>query len=111
MVENEQAARDHEEHLGQIQIVTLRDGNFRFEETDRFVAEKSDSAAGEPWHFRKRDKLVTHHQFTDFIKRIGHRLKTMLAVPIDNLHLAPATSDNHARFGPDERESSRDVIF
>src|SRR6266404_288888 len=111
MVENEQAPGNHEEHLGQMQIVTLRDRNFRFEEIDRFVAEKSDSAAGEPWHFRKRDNLVTRHQFADFIKRIGHRLKTMLASLVYNLDLTTVTADDEARVAPDERESSRDVIF
>ena len=36
---------DHEEHLGQLEIITARYRNFWFEEIDRFVAEKTDSAA------------------------------------------------------------------
>ncbi len=35
----------------------------------------------------------------------------MLAVPIDNLDLATVTADDQAGVAPDERESSRDVIF
>ena len=45
MIEDEKTARDHEEHLGQVQIVALRHWNFGFEEMDRFVAEKSNRAA------------------------------------------------------------------
>ena len=102
MVENEEAACNHEEHLGQMQIVTLRDRNFRFEETDRFVAEKSDSAAGELWHFQAGDELITRHQFADFIERIGHCLKAILALVVDNLDLATVTADDEAGIGPNE---------
>jgi len=45
MIEDKEAAWDHKEHLGQMEIIILRGWDFRFEKLDRFVAKKTDSAA------------------------------------------------------------------
>ena len=47
MVEDEKAACNHEDGLGQLQFVALCRRNFRFEEMDRFVAEETNCAAAE----------------------------------------------------------------
>ena len=46
MVEDEKAACNHEDHLGQLQFIALRCRNFGFEEMDRFVAEEANGATG-----------------------------------------------------------------
>src|SRR6266550_6688087 len=61
MVEDEKAARDHEDRFWQLEFITIRRWNFRFEEMDRFVTEKTDSPATESRQFRTRDKLISRH--------------------------------------------------
>ena len=61
MIENEEAGWDHEEHLGQLEIVSVRDWDFRFEKLDRFVTEKTNSAARKTRQFRVRDEPISRH--------------------------------------------------
>src|SRR6266487_1916015 len=67
MVEDEKSACDHEDHLGQLQFIALRYGNFGFKEMNRFVPEETDSAAAETGKFRTRHKLIARHQLADLI--------------------------------------------
>src|SRR6266446_6369271 len=48
MIENEKAVCNHEERLGQLELVPRCDWNLRLEEMDCFVPEKTDSAASKP---------------------------------------------------------------
>src|ERR1700747_252331 len=111
MIEDEEATRDHQEHFGQMEIVALREWDFRFEKIDCFVTEKTNSTSSEPRQFRVRDKPIGRHQFTDFVERVRRRFKAPLGVGIGNSDFASVTLDNEAGFDPDERESPRDIIF
>ena len=70
MVEDEKAACNHEDHLRQLQFITLCCRNFGFEGMDCFVAEETDSAAAEPRQFWVRDKLIARHQIAELIQWI-----------------------------------------
>src|SRR5438067_10629211 len=61
MIENQNVTREHEKHLGQLQIVLTRCQNFWFEKSNRFVAEKTDRAASEPRQLWMRNKLISRH--------------------------------------------------
>src|SRR5262249_6719716 len=47
VIEYQKRARNHEQRLGQLKFILLRQWNLGFEKVDRLVADKSDSAAGE----------------------------------------------------------------
>jgi hypothetical protein len=111
MIEDKEAAWDHKEHLGQMEIIILRGWDFRFEKLDRFVAKKTDSAARKTRQFRVRDELVTRHQRADFTEWIRRRVEATLGVALDNPDLPVVTLDNEPGLGSDERESPRYVIF
>ena len=68
MVEDEKAACNHEDHLRQLQFITLCCRNFGFEGMDRFVAEETDSTAAESRQFRTRHKLIARHQLAELIQ-------------------------------------------
>src|SRR6266576_6845137 len=89
MIENEEAACDHEKHLRQMEIIMVRDRNFRLKKMDRFVAEKADSATSESWQFGARDKLVTCHQFADFVERVRRRIEPLLVAAFDESYFPP----------------------
>ncbi len=61
MIENQKRARNHEQHLGQLKFILLRQRNFGLEKMDCFVADKSDSAAGETRQFGSRYELIARH--------------------------------------------------
>ena len=111
MIENEQTAWNHEEHLRQMEVVTVREWNFRFEKIDSFVTEKPDSAASKSRQFRVRNEPINRHQFADFVERIGGCIEPMLVAAFDESDFASITLDDNPRLDPDERESSRHVIF
>src|SRR6266576_1474603 len=111
MIENEEAACDHEKHLRQMEIIMVRDRNFRLKKMDRFVAEKADSATSESWQFGARDKLVTCHQFADFVERVRRRIEPLLVAAFDESDFAPVTFDDNPGVDPNEGEPPRHVIF
>src|SRR5438045_9446213 len=102
MIENEDVAGEHEKHLGQFQIVLACWRNFRFEKPDRFVAEKTDGAAGEPWQLRARNESIPRHQFANLIERIGGRPEPLLNSIPQNTDLAPVALNDHSRIETDE---------
>src|SRR6266446_1793958 len=94
-----------------MQIIMMRQRNLRFEEVDRLVPEKADNATCKSWQVRKRDELITCHQFADFIERVGCRFETLFVPAFDNSDFAPVALNDRSRFGSGEREPSRHVIF
>src|SRR5438045_6009644 len=102
MIENEDVAGEHEKHLGQFQIVLACWRNFRFEKSDRFVAEKTDGAAAEPWQLRARNESVPRHQFANLIERIGGRAEPFLNAISNNKDLTPVTFNKQSRIESDE---------
>ena len=111
MIENEEAACDHEKHLRQMEIIMVRDWNFWLKKMDRFIAEKTDSATSEPWQFGARDKLVTRHQFADFVERVRRGVEALLRAAFDNPDFASVAFDDDPGVDPNEGEPARDIIF
>src|SRR5262249_28296280 len=62
MIEDEKAACNHEDHLGQLQFIALCERNLPFEEMDRFIAEETNGATAESRQSWTRDKLIARHQ-------------------------------------------------
>src|SRR5438105_13986154 len=102
MIENEDVTGEHEKHLGQFQIVLACRRNFRFEKADRFVAEETNGAAGEPWQLRARNESVPRHQFANLIERIGGRTEPLLNAISNNTNLAPVAFNNQSWVESDE---------
>src|SRR6266403_3206389 len=94
-----------------MQVIMMRQWNLRFEEADCFVPEKADNATCKSWQVRKRDELITCHQFADFIEWIGCRFKSPLIPAFNNSDFAPVALNDRPRLDTGEREPSRHIIL
>src|SRR4029450_3783160 len=88
MVEDEKAACNHEDHLGQLQFIALCRRNLRFEEMDRFIAEETNGATAESRQFWARDKLIARHQLADFIQWVACHFGPTLDSQFGDLQVA-----------------------
>ena len=111
MIEDEKAAGNHEDHLGQLQFIAFRHRNFGFEEVDCFVAEEANSAAAESRQFRTRNKLISRHQFLEFIQWVACYVDPPLDSRFRDLQLTPEAFYHHPRIDSYEGETSRSVVF
>src|SRR5260370_5547368 len=84
MIENEKAVCNHEERLGQLEVIPRCDWNLGLEEMDCFVSEKTDGAASEPRQFRAGDELVAGHQFAQLIEWVSRCVESLLATAFGN---------------------------
>ena len=111
MIENEKAVCNHEERLGQLELIPGCNWNLGLEETDCFVPKKTDSAASEARQFRTRDELITRHQFAQLVEWVSRYVEPLLATAFGNSNFVTVALDDNPWFGPNEREPPRHVIF
>src|SRR6476620_2011991 len=111
MVENEKAAWNHEDCLGQLEFVPRWNWNSGFEKMDRLVAEKADSATSKPWKFWARRKTITSHQLSQLIERIAAHLEPPFVSLFDQTEIVPMALDDYAGFDADKRKASRHVVL
>ena len=111
MIENQKRAWNHKQRLGQMELISLRKRDLRFERMDRFVADKSNSAACEARQFRARHELIARHQISDLVDRIAACFESPLVPVLDDSNFAPVALQNHARVHANERKTSRDIVL
>jgi hypothetical protein len=111
MIENEKVACNHEDHLGQLQFVTLCWRNLGFEEMNRFVAKETDCASAKSGQFRTRDELIARHRLAELIQRVACHLDPPLDSQFDDLKLVSVGLYHDARIYPGEGEASGHVVF
>src|SRR5205807_9548360 len=92
-------------------VVLTRRLNFGFEESNRFVAEKADGAASEPWQLWPRNKLMPRHKLTQLLERIASRTESFLNPVPHNTDVAPEALNNYSWLESDERKAAGRVIF
>src|SRR6266513_3858511 len=111
MIENEKAVCNHEERLGQLELIPGCNWNLGLEETDCFVPKKTDSAASEARQFRTRDELITRHQFAQLVEWVSRYVEPLLATAFGNSNFVTVALDDNPWFGPNEREPARHIII
>src|SRR4029077_553344 len=111
VIENHKRARNHEQRLGQLKFILLRQWNFGLEKVDRLVADKSDSAAGKPRQFGPRHELITRHQLLHLVDWIAAHFELPVVSVLDNSNLAPVALQNHASVHSHERKTPRDIVL
>ena len=77
MIENKHLARDHEHHVGRLQIVARVHGNGRLEKTDHVVTDEADGAGNEVRNPGRGDEAKTSHNFFELGQRIGTGFETI----------------------------------
>ena len=55
MIENQKSARNHEQGLGQCDLIAVRRRNFRFKKVYRFISKETHGSAGERWQAEQSD--------------------------------------------------------
>src|SRR4029077_7261194 len=109
MIEDEDVTVSHEEHIGKCQDVFACGRNFRLEQSNYFVADEPDGAAGEPWQLWTRNKLMPCHQPAELIERSADRTESFLNPVSHETNVASKALNNYSRLESNERKAAGHV--
>ena len=107
MIEHHQGVGEHEDHVGQAELINRWIGHGRFEKAHHVVGEISDRPAGKHRQTFDLDRLIRFHPPLQLVHRIAGTFRNGLGAGLTVLlesHLATTATHQPTRAGADERK-------